>query len=173
MSSPSTDAIERFVQHARDFWSANGMRMTLLRKIICRTIAGQDAPFVADGLWLDARKKDRGISLSSVYRTLADLVEANLLHEIHNPSKQRTFVKADSSVSSTAHLVCADCHRVIPLNDECLALRQEALLKQLGFETSGIHLHIEAACESLRRCGVCENQNDNDERKISPAPHKQ
>lgn len=143
---------------AARFWRERGGRMTPVREVICKSIADRNEPFVADELLELARKLDRGISSASVYRTLSDLVEAGLLKEIRGPRDQRSFVPAGTSSASVGHVVCSDCHRIIPLDDECVPLREGAMLKRMGFSSGGMHLRIEAACESLKRCGTCENR---------------
>jgi len=148
-----------FALQACDFWQQRGGRMTIVRKIICHCIADRSSAFVSEELWEVARKQDRGISMASVYRTLTDLVEAGLLREIHGPSQQRAFVRGGSATAATGHLICKDCHRIVPLADGCLALREGATIRSLGFQTGGMHLQIEATCESLHRSGTCEHPN--------------
>ncbi|MES2922206.1 MAG: transcriptional repressor [Verrucomicrobiota bacterium] len=160
MDPESTAPVDDFARQATEFWQERGGRMTVVRQIICQTITGRESTFVAEGLWNEARKHDRGISMASVYRTLTDLVEAGLLREIHVPGDQRSFVKSASTAATSGHLICKDCHRIVPLSDGCLALREGAMIRNLGFQTGGMHLQIEAACESLQRCGTCENRVD-------------
>jgi Fur family ferric uptake transcriptional regulator len=160
MEPDSMVPADDFGRLATAFWQERGGRMTIVRRIICQSIAARDSAFVAEEMWQEARKHDRGISMASVYRTLTDLIEARLLREIHGPSEQRSFVKSASTVAATGHLICKDCHRIVPLSDDCLALREGAMIRSLGFQTGGMHLQIEAACESLQRCGTCENKAD-------------
>lgn len=131
--------------------------MTVVREMICQAVDVRATAFIAEELWQDVRRKDPGISMASVYRTLTDLIEAGLLREIHGPRDQRSFVKSDSPAASSGHLICRDCHRIIPLDDGCLALREGAMIRGLGFNTAGMHLQIEAECESMKRCGTCAN----------------
>jgi Fur family ferric uptake transcriptional regulator len=157
MNPESTCPAGDFTAKANGFWQERGGRMTVVREIICQSIATRGSAFVAEEMWQEVRKYDPGISITSVYRTVADLVEAGLLHEIRGPREQRSFVKSTSAEASTGHLICKDCRRIIPLADGCLALREGAMIRGLGFHTDGMHLQIEAACESLKRCGTCEN----------------
>lgn len=165
MDPESMVPADDFTRQAVGFWQERGGRMTVVREIICRSIANRNSAFVAEELWQEARKHDRGISMASVYRALVDLVEAGLLREIHGPSEQRSFVKSASTAAATGHLICKDCHRIVPLSDGCLALREGAMIRGLGFQTGGMHLQIEAACESLKRSGTCENRD----RETSPS----
>ncbi len=160
MSENSTNPVDPFTLRATAYWQERGGRMTVVREIICRSINSQNSDFDAEELWQVARKIDRGISMASIYRTLTDLVEADLLREIHGPRDQRAFVKAESTAAASGHLICKDCHRIVALNNDCLALREGAMIRGMGFETGGMQLQIEAACESLKRCGICENHRD-------------
>jgi Fur family transcriptional regulator, ferric uptake regulator len=160
MSRESTTPVDDFAIRARAYWQEHGGRMTVVREIICRTITGWDSSFVAEELWQEARKHDRGISIASIYRTLTSLLQAGLLREIHGPREERSYVKSASATASSGHLICRDCHRIVPLSADCLALREGAMIRSLGFETGGMHLQIEAACESLKRCGACENHRN-------------
>ncbi|WP_338285376.1 transcriptional repressor [Luteolibacter sp. LG18] len=152
-----SDAAE-FAIRAAAFWRERGGRMTPVREMLCRAIEHSEGAFVADELLERARKLDRGISSASVYRALSDLVEAGLLREIRGPRDQRSFVRAGTPQAKVGHVVCTDCHRVIPLEDECVPLREAAMLKRMGFAAGGMHLRIEAACESMKRCGTCEKR---------------
>ncbi len=146
-----------FLAKALSYWREKGGRMTIVRDIISKTVGGSGSAFVADELWLQVRKIDPTISMASIYRTLADLVDAGLVREIHGQRDQRSFVKEEADESATGHVICKDCHRIIPLNNDCLALREGAKLRSLGFATHGMHLQIEAACESLKQSGVCDH----------------
>lgn len=148
-----------FATRAAAFWRERGGRMTPVREVLCRVIVDSEKAFVADELLDRARKLDRGISCASVYRALSDLVEAGLLREIRGERDQRSFVMAGLKHAAIGHVVCSDCRRVIPLEDECVPLREAAMLKRLGFAAGGMHLRIEASCESMKRCGICENRS--------------
>jgi Fur family transcriptional regulator, ferric uptake regulator len=158
MSLQPTRPADEFTGRADQFWRARGGRMTVVREMICRSVTARESAFVAEELWQQVRRMDPGISMASIYRTLTDLVEAGLLREIRGPRDQRSFVKSDSPTTTSGHLICKDCHRIVPLDDGCLALREGPMIRGLGFDTSGMHLQIEAECESLKRCGTCENQ---------------
>lgn len=149
-----------FLEKARLYWRDKGGRMTIVREMISKAVSQSGSAFVADELWLKVRKIDPAVSMASIYRTLADLVDAGLLREIHGQRDQRSFVKDEADQSSSGHVICKDCHRIIPLNDDCLALREGAMLRSLGFASQGMHLQIEAACESLKQSGICNQPAD-------------
>ena len=157
MNRDATEPADGFTSRADAFWRERGGRMTVVRERICNAVTARKAAFIADELWHEVRKMDPGISMASIYRTLTDLVEAGLLREIRGPRDQRSFVKSESPSAASGHLICKDCRRIVPLEDGCLALREGAVIRGLGFDTAGMQLQIEADCESLKRCGTCEN----------------
>lgn len=156
MASETPEKTATFTDRAAAFWKERGGRLTVVREMICRCAGETDAAFDAQSLWTDVRKLDRGISIASVYRTISDLTEAGLLNEINSSREEKSYVVSDAAAIPTGHLICKDCQRIFPLNDNCIGLREGPLLKNLGFQAGGMHLQIEAACESLRRCGTCE-----------------
>lgn len=74
MSDGSNHSNGDFTERAAEFWRRRGGRPTYVRKLICEHVARQKSPFTADHLWSEASRSDSGISIASVYRTLADLV---------------------------------------------------------------------------------------------------
>ncbi|MDF3057042.1 MAG: fur [Rariglobus sp.] len=154
MATRSPEDIEAFCRRAQDHWSKDGRR-TQVRDILSRVVAAQAAPFSADELRTQARRIDRGISYASIYRTLGSLVEAGLLREIVGPNDRRCYTLIDSTHTGVSHIVCTDCEQVVPMNDDCLPLREGFLARQLGFTPRKMSLRIEASCEELRQHGAC------------------
>jgi len=155
MATRSPEEIEAFCHRADAHWTRNGSRRTRVREVISRVIAAQIAPFSAEELRVQALRIDRGISYASIYRTLASLVEAGLLREFAGPDEHRCYTPADTAHAGVSNIVCTDCGQVVPMNDDCLPLREGFLARQLGFTPRKMSLRIEASCEELRRCGAC------------------
>lgn len=126
-----------------------------MRDVLSKVIAAQAAPFTAEELLVLARRVDRGISHASIYRTLASLVEAGLLREFAGPNDLRCYSLADTAHAGVSNIVCTDCNKVVPMEDDCLPLREGFLAKQLGFSPQKMSLRIEASCEELRQHGDC------------------
>lgn len=158
MATRTADEIETFRQRAQEYWSKDGSRRTQVRDVLSRVIGAQTSPFSADELRTQARKLDRGISYASIYRTLASLVEAGLLRELTGPNGLRCYTLIDATHTGVSNIVCTDCEQVIPMNDDCLPLREGFLAKQLGFHPQKMSLRIEASCEELRAHGACSRR---------------
>jgi len=155
MSDEPSGFPESFTDQAKRFWELRGGRMTHVRKEICEQAARRDCPFTADDLWREIRKRDQGISIASVYRTLSDLAKTGLLREIPRQGEQCLYVSMEHGSQAKGHLICKDCKQVISLSADCLALREGAVVKALGFQSAGMNLRIEAHCEDLRQTGTC------------------
>ncbi|WP_345715185.1 Fur family transcriptional regulator [Luteolibacter yonseiensis] len=134
-----------FVQQARHIWRRRGRRLTPVRERLCAVIADQKCAFDAEKLWSEVRKHGLDISISGVYRALADLLDAGFLTEIHGAGGLRSFVI--SAGSANIYIVCKKCRKIVSIYDHCLdALAGKA--GDLGFRTDGVSLQIQTECRS-------------------------
>lgn len=154
MEAPDPE-IEAFLQQAEAYWASKGSRMTTVRRIICRTIFGHPDSINAEELLRLARKSDKLISLSTVYRTLSGLTECNLLVEVEGRDGKKNYNVAHATTNASSHIVCEDCGHVIPIENPCLALREGSAARAAGFQPSKISLRVEASCEQLKQTGQC------------------
>ncbi|MGE9289347.1 MAG: Fur family transcriptional regulator, partial [Puniceicoccales bacterium] len=129
--------------------------MTAVRKIVCRKALSSTTAFDAEGLLQSVREEDGLISLSTVYRTLSALQDAGLITEIEGIDRKKQFSVVGANTSSTSHVVCKDCGKVIPLENPCLSLRESRTAHQTGFSPKKMSLRIEATCDELHQCGSC------------------
>ncbi|MFH1498815.1 MAG: transcriptional repressor [Verrucomicrobiota bacterium] len=155
MATRTPEAIEAFCLNAQDHWNRQGGRRSQVREVLTRIIGAQQLPFSAEQLLAEARREDRGISQASVYRTLAGLVEAGLLNAFTGPGQLRCYSVVDAGRGGVSNIVCTDCEQIVPMQDDCLPLREGFLARQLGFTPSKMSLRIEASCEELKRTGAC------------------
>lgn len=154
--STETDR-ESFVEAAEKFWHENGANMTVVRRVICNAIGGNDEAFDAETLLAWAKRGDPLISLSSVYRTLSALEEAELVIEIEGRDGKKLHRKSLGRDTASSHIVCRDCGVVIPVDDPCLSLRESTAAREKGFHAEKITLRMEASCDELERTGKCGN----------------
>lgn len=148
---------DRFVEAAEKHWHENGANMTVVRRIICRAIGENDQAFDAETLLGWAKREDPLISLSSVYRTLSALEEAELVVEIKGRDGEKLHRRSLGRETASSHIVCRDCGVVVPLDDPCLSLRESSVARGKGFHAEKITLRMEASCDELERTGKCSN----------------
>ncbi|MFD2301841.1 Fur family transcriptional regulator [Roseibacillus ishigakijimensis] len=139
------------------FIRAKGLRQTAQRDAIVELIFESDEHFTPEQLFDRFRKKGSTASRATVYRTLALLTEADLLHEIDLGDGQTTYDPNFLDRPSHNHLVCMDCGKVIEFEDPHLDILNNCLTKRLGFRPLKHSLRTEASCEQLRAKGHCPN----------------
>lgn len=165
-SSSATDDVDPFTKAAQDYWESHGGRLTVVRKILCETIAAQGEAFDAEDLLAEAQKLDPLISLSSVYRTLRTLEDAELVSHIDERDGQKLYRKSSQGENASSHIVCRDCGAVIPVEDPCLPFRESPAINAKGFVPEKISLRVEASCSEFAQKGSC-SQCDDDEKNSS------
>ena len=134
-----------------------GLRRTDQREMIVKAAFSQDDHFTAEELYDRVRKASTEISRATVYRTLALLVEADLLREIDLGDNQKTYDPNFLDKPSHNHLVCVDCGKVVEFEDHHIDLLNDCVTRRLGFKPVRQTLRIEATCEQLRLNGRCPN----------------
>ncbi|RYD20583.1 MAG: transcriptional repressor [Verrucomicrobiaceae bacterium] len=147
-NNPATDEL---VSKARHYWKIKGGRFTPARETVCRIVATKESAFDVEALWDEAQAVDRRISISALYRIVADLLEANLIREIHNSGGRRTFVTTSFASADAAHLRCRNCGKIVPVRDPHLDEVIKAVAGDHGFKTERLFLHVQAECRS---CGI-------------------
>lgn len=147
MGDDSTTDFSKRMAAAAAYWKLNRSRMTIIRRIVCEIIFATDQPFQADWLLKEARKTDKLISMTSVYRTIKSLREANLVEEFQNQANKGEYRLCPIGELASSCIVCKNCGRTIPSNDPCLSLREGAQAQQKGFKAKQVRLQIEATCD--------------------------
>lgn len=138
-----------------DFIRRKGMRRTPQREAIVRLAFETDEHFTSEELFDRVRRHNINASRATVYRTIALLVEAGLLHEIDLGGDLKTYDPNFLDKPSHNHLVCVDCGRVLEFEDSHLELLNDCLTRRMGFRPKRQSIKIEACCEELRKKGSC------------------
>jgi Fur family ferric uptake transcriptional regulator len=144
-------------QRLAEFIRRKGLRRTEQRDLIIKSVFSKDEHFTAEELFDRVRKSSNDISRATVYRSLALLVEADLLREIDLGDNQTTYDPNFLDKPSHNHLVCIDCGRVVEFEDAHVDLLNDCVTRRLGFRPMRQTLKIEASCEQLRVNGRCPN----------------
>lgn len=139
------------------FIRKKGLRRTPQRDAIVRLAFANDEHFSSEELYDRVRKKNANASRATVYRTIALLVEAKLLHEIDLGGDLKTYDPNFLEKPSHNHLVCIDCGKVVEFEDSHLELLNDCMTRRLGYRPVRQTIKIEACCEQLRTKGSCPN----------------
>jgi len=123
-----------------------GMRVTTPRRVICEVIAAShDEHLTATEVHARAEAMaDRGIDVSTVYRTIEALESVGRLHHVHlghGPAVLHLSDHADHH-----HLVCEQCGRAQDIPLEEVADLVSHLEERYDFVAAGVHFALVGRC---------------------------
>jgi Fur family ferric uptake transcriptional regulator len=133
---------ERFAQFLR----SQGKRVTDQRLRIVEQVFSHHDHFDADELMTHLQDliAQRKVSRPTVYRTLAELVEAGLLKKMTLGG--RAVYEHDYGYPSHDHLYCQECNQLIEFHSEELEELRDAVARQHGFAVVGHRMFVFGIC---------------------------
>jgi Fur family ferric uptake transcriptional regulator len=118
--------------------------MTQQRDVLLDVIENAGGHLDADGLYRLARKRDKRISLSTVYRTLSLLKRHNLVDELHLSEEHHHYEAKKGR--EHLHLLCRSCGAVEEFSGDVIERLRDELKRERGFEVASIELDITGRC---------------------------
>lgn len=95
----------RDIESAIDTMRAHGLRATEQRRAVLHSLVGDTTHPTAEQIADRIRLSGHDVSLSTVYKTLAELAEIGLLRRL----EVRGSARFDPDTSAHGHLICAAC----------------------------------------------------------------
>jgi len=141
-----------------DYLARHQLRLTRERRAILEEMLQVRGHFVADQLLEHFRSKGRVVSRATLYRTLARLVEAGLVHKIEMAQGQARY-EVMFGRHHHDHMICLTCGRLIEFESREIERLQEEICRRKGFTMTG-HMHQirglcgECAARASRRDGT-------------------
>jgi Fur family transcriptional regulator, ferric uptake regulator len=141
--------LERFAQ----FLEARGKRLTPQRRLIVEQVFSHHDHFDADELMdhLQPLIAQRKLSRPTIYRTLGELVEADMLRSMELGG--RSIYEHEYGYPSHDHLYCQVCNRLIEFHSEELERIRDAVARQHRFEVLGHRMFVTGVCAECRGGG--------------------
>jgi len=132
------------------FLQRKGKRITQQRRIIVQQIFSHHDHFDADELMghLHELIAQRKVSRPTVYRTLAELVEAGLLRQMTLGG--RSIYEHEYGYPSHDHLYCQACHKLIEFHSPELEQIREAVAREHDFQVQGHRMFVSGICAECR-----------------------
>ncbi len=124
----------------------SGRRITAQRRIVLGVIETAEEHLDAEAILQRARKKDRNISLATVYRTLAVLTEMGLVDRSYLAHTHEREHFEPVGAPKHHHFTCLDCHQVIEFQSPGLNELVCQLQEELGVEVIHARIGIEGYC---------------------------
>ena len=138
--------VERFAQFLQD----RGKRVTAQRQLIVEQIFSHHDHFDADELLehLQPLIAQRRVSRPTVYRTLAELVEAGMLRKMELSG--RSVFEHEYGYPRHDHLYCQMCNKLIEFHSEELERIRDEVARQVDFEVIGHRMFVTGICADCR-----------------------
>ena len=131
-------------ERLRNALRAAGRRFTPQRRLILQVLEESDGHLDADALYERVKARDPGVSLATVYRTLAVLQEIGLVEE-HRLGEDHSHYEA---VRDGPHyrFTCLRCGKVIEFDTPLVAQIGRQLSAQKDVRVVDTHLHVRGYC---------------------------
>ena len=141
------------LQRFAAFLQGRGKRVTQQRRLIVEQVFSHHDHFDADELMehLQTLIAQRKVSRPTVYRTLAELVEAGMLRKMNLGA--RAIYEHEYGYPSHDHLYCQVCNRLIEFHSSELERIRDLVAARLHFQVVGHRMFITGICEECRGKG--------------------
>jgi Fur family peroxide stress response transcriptional regulator len=141
--------MEARVQSMEAALRARGHRLTAQRRAVLRALASDTTHPTAQGLYERLRRRVRGLSVATVYNTLAVLREAGLCEVMALGAGAARF---DPTVAPHDHAVCDRCGAVWDIFAAAPAAPAAALLPD-GFRVQAVERVVRGLCVGCTEAG--------------------
>ena len=145
----SKSPLERFTQ----FLQSRGKRVTRQRGLIVQQVFSHHDHFDADEL-MDHLKElisRREVSRPTVYRTLAELCEADLLRKM--TLEGRNVYEHEYGYPQHDHLYCQVCNKLIEFHSPDIERIRDRVAREQRFQVLGHRLFVTGICASCQAHG--------------------
>jgi Fur family ferric uptake transcriptional regulator/Fur family peroxide stress response transcriptional regulator len=128
----------------RQAFRESGRRLTSQRRLILDVLKASDEHLEADAVLEQAQGRDPGLSLATVYRTLALLKQMGLVEE-HRLGEGHSHYEAVQE-EPHYHFTCQRCGKVIEFDTPLVTEIKRRLCQQRGIQATRAHLHLTGYC---------------------------
>lgn len=138
--------VDAFTTYLRD----HGLPVTAQRMAIADIMLGADRHLSADDVALELARRESGIGLATVYRTIELLLKSGLLVERDFGEGFRRYEPARDAPHHE-HLLCTVCGKVREFRDERLERMTTLVAESHGYARQRHRLVIYGVCDDCQR----------------------
>lgn len=131
------------------YLQAHGLKNSQQRELILDAFLSMPPHLSAEDLHRRVSRKDAGIGLSTVYRTLRLFCEAGLAKQRHFMEGRSCFEQAFDTRHHD-HLICEGCGRIVEFECAEIETLQEQVARQRGFALTRHRLELFGLCPDCR-----------------------
>jgi Fur family ferric uptake transcriptional regulator len=133
----------------RDFLASRDLKFTPERDVILQEVFQRHDHFEAEDLLDSIKKKGKGTSRATVYRTLELLVQCELLEVVDLGGNAHHYEHVLGHQHHD-HFICEQCGRIIEFTHPPLEELKERVCEEMDFDGRSHTLKIVGICERCR-----------------------
>jgi Fe2+ or Zn2+ uptake regulation protein len=131
---------------------SNGFSVTKPRVQIIKILQNSNSPIGIDAI---INKTDGKIAISSAYRIIADLLDADLINAFQSPENKLLVELIQNNTKHHHHLYCQSCKKVLDIDiDEKLEKNIDSLIRKISKQNN-----IEITNHSFELFGKCNDKS--------------
>jgi len=123
------------------------MKYSKQREMIFNCIKENPRHLTADGIYEMLKKENPNLSLGTVYRNLAQLVEHQMILKISIPGQPDRF---DGNLDGHFHFLCMECGEVQDLFIEELSTIEKIVEQQANVEIETMEMSFKGFCSKCK-----------------------
>jgi len=125
-----------------------GLKVTPQRLAIGDVLVEREEAHPGAGLiWREAKKRVRGLSLSTVYATLNELAQHGIIKLLQFDRMENRY---ECNPDKHVNLICDRCKEIIDY-EVPVAIEPQEIAKKTGFEMTDMRLECYGLCEKCRK----------------------
>jgi len=141
--------IMRKADNYKELLKSSGLKNTKRRNSILEILAHMDQPLTVDHIFLELKKKNVSINISTVYRILETLTAKDLVAKSQINGETRTLFELKRQ-EHKHHFICIDCKKMFWVDDCPFEEYCDLLQARTGFNITGHKLEIYGYCQRCR-----------------------
>ncbi|HEX4152712.1 MAG TPA: Fur family transcriptional regulator [Steroidobacteraceae bacterium] len=141
--------MERALRVAQELCHERGLSLTPIRRRVLELVWRRHAPIGAYDILEQLNREDKPTAPPTVYRALAFLLEAGLIHRIDTLNAYLAC-ETPRQTHAAQFLVCRSCRQVREFGDPAIVKLLARRVKSAGFKADVHDLEIKGLCSSCR-----------------------
>lgn len=136
-------------QKFQDYLDTNASRYTSQKRDIVSYIAKEKEHFEVDDFLAKLRKKNKRFSRATVYRTIKQLLDAQLIQKIQ-ALDGRVLYEQNFEKKQHDHVICNSCGKILEIDEEKLDKLYANYCKNIHFKPEYRSVHIYGTCQDCQ-----------------------
>lgn len=124
------------------------MKFSKQRELILNTVLENHVHPTADFIYTYLKKDNPNLSLGTVYRNLAQLVEHGFIRKVSIPGYPDKF---DGNLNDHYHLICEECGEIYDLDSKVLDNLNMTLSNEIGIDVTSANITLKGICNNCKK----------------------